>query len=413
MKIGIIGGGASGMMLAAQLKNKDVTIIERNNKLGKKLLLTGNGKCNFTNLNFNNLTNKYNNKFAIDIYNKFNNTSFIDFFNEIGIVSKVETHKGIDYIYPNSNKSLSVYYCLLDRITDNGVNILYNSQVKEVKKSNDKFIVILDNNKLEFDKIVIATGGKSYSNTGSDGSGYAIAQSFGHSIIKPMPGLTALNYSFAGHNNIKLSGKCRVNAKVKYNSSGNSFEESGEIQFNEDTISGIPILNLSNKICRNFKNGENISIDIDFSHLILENENDSTLDRDKVKSYLLNRKHNTAYRDARDFLCGYLPDEINEIILNFSGIKNKKVSDLTDNDIDSLTNNIVDFKIVINKLSSFDNAQITLGGVSVNEIDVNTLESKIIKGLYFAGEVMDIDGICGGYNLQLSYSTAAIISKSI
>ena len=172
MRIGIIGGGASGMMLAAQLKNRDVTIIERNNKLGKKLLLTGNGKCNFTNYNFTDLNHKYNNDFAISIYNKFDNISCIDFFADIGVVSKVETHKGINYIYPNSNKSLSVYYCLIDRIINNGVKILYNSLVKDVKYIDNKFILTLDDNKkLEFDKIVLATGGKSYSNTGSDGFG--------------------------------------------------------------------------------------------------------------------------------------------------------------------------------------------------------------------------------------------------
>ena len=402
------------MMLAAQLKNKDVTIIERNNKLGKKLLLTGNGKCNFTNLNFNNLTNKYNNKFAIDICNKFNNTSFIDFFNEIGIVSKVETHKGIDYVYPNSNKALSVYYCLLDRINSNGIKVLNNSLVKEVKYKDNKFVLTIENDgQIEFDKLVLATGGMSYSNTGSDGVGYSFAKNFGHNVIEPSPGLTALNYVFGDNGNIKLSGKCRVNAKIKYNSGSDCFEESGEIQFNEDTISGIPILNLSNKISRKLNNKEKIEIFADFSSPLFEDSKNETISRKQVKSYLINRKQTTSYRETRDFLSGYLPDEISEIILKLSGIKNKKVSELTDNEIDILTNNLVELRININKLPSFDNAQITLGGIDVKEIDVNTLESKIVKGLYFAGEVMDIDGICGGYNLQLAYSTAAIISKSI
>ena len=414
MRIGIIGGGASGMMLAAQVNNKDVTIIERNNKLGKKLLLTGNGKCNFTNLNFNDLNKKYNNDFAINIYNQFDNISFIDFFNKIGVVSKVETHKGINYIYPNSNKASSVYYCLLDRINNNGVDVIYNSLVKNVKYIDEKFSIALDDDRnLAFDKLVLATGGKSYGNTGSDGIGYSIAKKLGHTIITPTPGLTSLKYNFSDNVELKLNGKCRVNAKVSYNSYEDNifFEEYGEIQFNDNTISGIPILNLSNKITRKLINSEAVPITIDFSSSLLYNYEQQLISKEIVKSTLNNRKQNTLYRDVRDFLCGYLPDEINEVILKLSNLKKIRVSELTDNDIDKLTNHIVKFNLIISEPPNFDNAQITLGGVNTEEIDVNTLESKIVKGLYFSGEVIDIDGICGGYNLQLAYSTASIIAK--
>ena len=414
MRIGIIGGGASGMMLAAQVNNKDVTIIERNNKLGKKLLLTGNGKCNFTNLNFNDLNKKYNNDFAINIYNQFDNISFIDFFNKIGVVSKVETHKGINYIYPNSNKASSVYYCLLDRINNNGVDVIYKSLVKNVKYIDEKFSIALDDDRnLVFDKLVLATGGKSYGNTGSDGIGYSIAKKLGHTIITPTPGLTSLKYNFSDNVELKLNGKCRVNAKVSYNSYEDNifFEEYGEIQFNDNTISGIPILNLSNKITRKLINSEAVTITIDFSSSLLYNYEQQLISKEIVKSTLNNRKQNTLYRDVRDFLCGYLPDEINEVILKLSNLKKIRVSELTDNDIDKLTNHIVKFNLIISEPPNFDNAQITLGGVNTEEIDVNTLESKIVKGLYFSGEVIDIDGICGGYNLQLAYSTASIIAK--
>lgn len=414
MRIGIIGGGASGMMLAAQVNNKDITIIERNNKLGKKLLLTGNGKCNFTNLNFNDLNNKYNNDFAINIYHQFDNISFIDFFNNIGVVSKVETHKGINYIYPNSNKASSVYYCLLDRINNNGVDVIYNSLVKNVKYIDEKFCIALDDDRnLVFDKLVLATGGKSYGNTGSDGIGYSIAKKLGHTIITPTPGLTSLKYNFSDNVELKLNGKCRVNAKVSYNSYKDNifFEEYGEIQFNDNTISGIPILNLSNKISRKLINSEAITITIDFSSSLLYNYEQQLISKEIVKSTLNSRKQNTLYRNVRDFLCGYLPDEINEVVLKLSNLKNIRVSELTDDDIDKLTNHIVKFNLTISEPPNFDNAQITLGGVNTEEIDVNTLESKIIKGLYFSGEVIDIDGICGGYNLQLAYSTASIIAK--
>ena len=414
MRIGIIGGGASGMMLAAQVNNKDITIIERNNKLGKKLLLTGNGKCNFTNLNFNDLNKKYNNDFAINIYHQFDNISFIDFFNNIGVVSKVETHKGINYIYPNSNKASSVYYCLLDRINDNGVDVIYNSLVKNVKYIDEKFCIALDDDRnLVFDKLVLATGGKSYGNTGSDGIGYSIAKKLGHTIITPTPGLTSLKYNFSDNVELKLNGKCRVNAKVSYNSYKDNifFEEYGEIQFNDNTISGIPILNLSNKITRKLINSEEVPITIDFSSSLLYNYEKQLISKEIVKSILNSRRQNTLYRNVRDFLCGYLPDEINEVVLKLSNLKKIRVSELTDDDIDKLTNHIVKLNLTISEPPNFDNAQITLGGVNTEEIDVNTLESKIVKGLYFSGEVIDIDGICGGYNLQLAYSTASIIAK--
>ena len=414
MRIGIIGGGASGMMLAAQVNYKDITIIERNNKLGKKLLLTGNGKCNFTNLNFNDLNKKYNNDFAINIYHQFDNISFIDFFNNIGVVSKVETHKGINYIYPNSNKASSVYYCLLDRINDNGVDVIYNSLVKNVKYIDEKFCIALDDDRnLVFDKLVLATGGKSYGNTGSDGIGYSIAKKLGHTIITPTPGLTSLKYNFSDNVELKLNGKCRVNAKVSYNSYKDNifFEEYGEIQFNDNTISGIPILNLSNKITRKLINSEEVPITIDFSSSLLYNYEKQLISKEIVKSILNSRRQNTLYRNVRDFLCGYLPDEINEVVLKLSNLKKIRVSELTDDDVDKLTNHIVKLNLTISEPPNFDNAQITLGGVNTEEIDVNTLESKIVKGLYFSGEVIDIDGICGGYNLQLAYSTASIIAK--
>ena len=423
MNIGIIGGGASGMILASKLKNKNVTVIEKNNKLGKKLLLTGNGKCNYTNLNFNDLSKIYNNDFAGNLYNKYDNYSFIEYFKELGIVPKVETHKGIEYIYPNSNKSTSVYYCLFDRIMNNGVNIIYGSEVTDINYSNNKFKVIINGNKeLEFDKIVLATGGKSYKNTGSDGAGHKLAKKLGHKVVDLLPGLTALKFTIDEKDSLKFDGKCRVNANVSYQSSidNKKYEEFGEIQFSDDSISGIPILNLSNKIVRNLAKKSPIKVSIDFSDCLLndiDNKDKVILDENAkvkvVKDRLFKRKEDANYRKTLDFLCGYLPDEINDILLKVSGISNKSLESVNDGDFEKLAKNIVSFDVYIHQIPSFDSAQITLGGIDVNEIDLNTLESKIVKGLYFTGEIIDIDGICGGYNLQLAYSTASIVADNI
>lgn len=412
MKVGIIGGGASAMILASKLKNYDVTILERNNKLGKKLLLTGNSKCNYTNLDFDDLDNIYNNEFAINIYNKYNNISFINYFKELGIVPKVEIHKGKHYVYPNSNKSSSVYYCLLDRITNNKTNILYNKLVKDVKYDGNSFkITCYDNDVYEFDKVVLATGGKSYTKTGSDGTGYIIAKSIGHKIIDTVPGLTALNYGFE-NKNISLSGKCRVNATIVYNDGKESFIESGELQFNEDTISGIPILNFSSRIGKKLASTNSIELGIDFSNVLFQ-ESTYSNEIENVKSFLIDRKNITSYRKIEDFLCGYLPDEINEVILKISELRHRKISDLDEIDINNLANSIVNMKIKVYFSNDFETAQVTLGGVDVGQVDNYTLESKLIKGLYFTGEVLDIDGICGGYNLQLAYSTASLVVDAL
>lgn len=195
MDIGIIGGGASGMILASMLNKHNVTLLERNNKLGKKLLLTGNGKCNFTNLSFENLDYIYNCNLAKELYKKYNNISFINYLHTLGIVAKVETHKNIKYVYPNNNKSTSVYYALLDKILQNNVIIKYDTKVLDVEKNNNKFNVkCSDNNKYIFDVLVFATGGVSYIKTGSDGSAFNILKTIGHSISQIVPGLSPLSY---------------------------------------------------------------------------------------------------------------------------------------------------------------------------------------------------------------------------
>lgn len=410
MKIGIIGGGASGMILASKIKNHDVTIFERNNKLGKKLLLTGNGKCNYTNLNFADLNSIYNNEFAIGLYKKYDNISLINYFKELGIVSKVETHKGIDYVYPNSNKSTSVYYCLMDKILYNRVNILYDSFVKDIKHNN-KYYVYTEDKCYEFDALVLSTGGSSYKKTGSDGSGYTLANKLGHSITNISPGLTSFKYCFKNDNNdnIVLKDKCRVNARVSFKYNDKTFSESGEIQLNEDSISGIPVLNLSSEIARLNIDYDKVALSLDLvSHL-----KDTINVCDDIKSLLVDRKNKTNYRKIDDFLCGFLPDEISEVILKLSGVYKKDIKDINDKDIDAIATNISNLKIYVKGKPNIDEAQVTVGGIDIKEVYSDTLESKIHKGLYFTGEILDIDGKCGGYNLQLAYSTASIVAENI
>lgn len=427
MDIGIIGGGASGMILASMLDKHNVTLLERNNKLGKKLLLTGNGKCNFTNLSFENLDYIYNCNVAKELYKKYNNISFINYLHTLGIVAKVETHKNIKYVYPNNNKSTSVYYALLDKILQNNVIIKYDTKVLDVEKNNNKFNVkCSDNNKYIFDVLVFATGGASYIKTGSDGSAFNILKTIGHSISQIVPGLSPLSYEIEDVNLKKYNWTgFRVDANVKY-INDNTVSESGEIQFTKENLSGIPILNLSNKISKKLvADNTKIDLHIDFSDALINfdkivNDNFAFEGNNKYENRqyivlicLLERQGQIGYKRMEDFLCGYLPDELNEILFDRLSLKNKKVKDLTKDDLINISNLITDFKVTIKNKLNFDNAQITIGGVRTDEVSADTLESKKIKNLYIIGEALDIDGICGGYNLQMAYSTATCVAEKL
>lgn len=400
MSIAIIGGGASGMMLASMLKNRDLTLFEKNQKLGKKLLMTGNGKCNFTSGEFDDLEKIYNNDFACAIYKKYDNDACIRFYNEIGVEAKQEIHKGITYYYPCSNKATSVYYDLLDKIIDNNVAICVGIEVVDIKKENDKFVITYSDDKtLKFDKVVIATGGASYKNTGSDGSGYIFAKRLGHRIVDTIPGLCALKSKDLDLKELK---NVRVDGTIIYN----DFKEKGEIQFTEYGISGIPVYNLSRYVSRDLSKNSGAKCEISIRFIDSDFEN--------TYLFLSNRKDKLGYKLARDFLCGFLPDELSRVIIKRASVNEKKqVADLSDNDLQNIARNILSFVITIDSFADFDNAQITLGGVDTRDVNVDTLESKIVKGLYFTGEVLDIDGKCGGYNLQLCFSTAKIVSENI
>ena len=442
MDIGIVGGGSSGMILASILNKHHVTILEKNNKLGKKLLLTGNGKCNFTNLNFDNLEYIYNSAFAINLYKKYNNLSFIKYFESLGIVAKIETHKCIDYVYPNNNKATSVYYSLLDKIIKNNTDIVYNAKVISIYYINNKFEVNIDGNiKYIFDKLVLAFGGASYKKTGSSGECFSIVKGLGHKINDILPGLTPLRYCIdnINVNKINFTG-FRVDARVSIVDNDKIlFTEFGEIQFTKELISGIPILNISSKIARMMNcNIKDIEISLDFSNALINSmsnyeseyigdfnsqifgknsyiscyKDDKKLIND-VKNVLYKRMNTIPYKRVKDFLCGYLPDELNIIICEMLKLRNKMVKDLTSDELYSISKIITNFKVKVIKPNNFDNAQITVGGLDTSYFDSETLESKIVKGLYVIGEALDIDGICGGYNLQMCYSTASTVANSI
>ena len=436
MNIGIIGGGISGMILASKLNKHNVTILESNNRLGKKLLLTGNGKCNYTNMDFDNLDYIYNCKLAKELYKKYDNTSFISYLYKLGIVPKIEVHKNIKYVYPNNNKATSVYYALYDKILSNNIKIKCDELVSKVYKENDKFIVNAKN-KYIFDKLVFATGGITYTKNEYASIALSCIKSFGHRIVELSPGLTPINYSIKDVNLNKYDfNGFRIDAEVSLIEGEKVYSEYGEIQFTKLNLSGIPVLNMSNIISRPLNiDNKSIELHLDFSNAIINNilyekdinanpilyktkstseyNDDKKNKLSKLNSILMDRKQKLHYKNMDDFLCGFLPDELNSIMFSLLKNKNKKVSDLSSNDITSLAKLIIDFKVHIEKNLKYDNAQITIGGVDTNEVNGDTLESKIEDGLYIIGEALDINGICGGYNIQMAYSSASIVADTL
>ena len=409
-KIIVVGGGASGMICAIEASKKhDVLVIEKNNKLGKKLLLTGNGKCNYTNLNLttDNIPLYYNNDFYKTAYQKFNNNMLVDYLKNIGIEPHIFERDGFKYIYPITNKSKDVYYCLYNVILNSKIDIIYNEKVIDINTMKDSFQITTDKNKYFADKVVVATGGKSYIKTGSDGFMFEVLNKNGYNINTPLPALCGIE---SDNKIFKMLDSFRSFLKVKLYIDDKFIDEyCGEVQFNNYGLSGIPIMNMSSKISRNLYKNKNIYVSLDFLFEILD-----TKDLNNVKLYLTKRKEILYNLKTTEFLSGIIDYRLANCINDILNIdKNKLINDLTVDEIEKFVDILTNMKIYITKTRDFDEAQIITGGVDTNQIDCNDFQSKLHKGLYFTGEVIDVDGICGGFNLQFAFGSGYIVGNSI
>ncbi len=401
----IIGGGASGLVAAiyAKRKNNQVIILEKNNKCGKKLLLTGNGRCNFWNqdqsLENYNSTNKNNLR---DIITEKNQKEILSFFDKIGIVPKVKD----GYYYPNSNQASSISNALLLQVESLGIKIKYNSEVEKIDRLDNKFIITtLTDEIISCDKVVLATGSKACPKTGSDGKGYELAKNFNHTIIDVVPSLVQLrgNGSY-----FKLWNGVRCDAKISlFENNCKIKEEYGELQLTDYGISGIPTFNISGLVARGINNNKKEIVKIDFLPFINKNEQEFITYCDNKSKFILNLK-------IYQFLEGMLNYKLVETILKVAKIdKQKRWQDLTISEKKRLYYNLKSFEFLITGTNSFDKAQVCSGGVSLLEINPKTMESKLIKNLYIVGELLDVDGICGGYNLSFAWISGMLAGKEI
>ena len=392
MKVIVIGGGPAGMLAAIKAKEKaEVTIIEKNNRLGRKLSITGKGRCNITSSvpinEFMDYINA-NNKFLFSSFNNFDNKDILDLLD-----IKVKEERG-HRIFPASDKAEDVVDALKRKLK--GVNILFDTSCKQLIVENGKVIGVETNKgKLYADKVILATGGKSYPMTGSTGDGYKMAERVGHTIIDLKPSLVGL---IASNEDLQmcqdLQGLNLKNVSIKVINDGkNIYEDFGEMLFTHFGISGPIILSSSSKLAH--CGIKNTKIIIDFKPALTEEKLDERILRDFSE---------TKNKDFRNSLDKLLPQKLIPIIVKKMGI-DKKVNEITKEERRKLVKLLKEFEVEVIGFRPIDEAIVTAGGISTKEINPKTMESKLIEDLYFAGEIIDVDAYTGGFNLQIAYST--------
>lgn len=387
MKTIIIGAGASGLAAAisAARNNSEVTVIEHEKQIGKKILITGNGRCNITNKNLSSSMYYGNNDFIDCILNQFSTEDIIDFFESLGMLTCSKN----GYIYPKSLQANTVLSFIRETAIDLGVKIKTNNQVSFIRQENNKFFVNIGV-ELECDKLIIATGGCSFPKTGSDGSGFNIAKEFGHSIVEAKPALTAL---ICDDDILKKASGVRVNCCI----TAKGKNELGELQLTDYGISGIPVFNISRLVNQGDKVKIDFAPDIDENDLINKIMDLLSTNENKSIDFVLN---------------GMFHEKLASVITNKLGIHNNLCKTIKDFDVNNIVAIIKNYEINVLKRRGFDFAQVTAGGISTEEIDPNTMESKLVKNLHFAGEIIDVDGICGGYNLHFAWATGIIAGRN-
>ena len=402
-KVTIIGGGASGICAAIVLarNNNKVTILERNNMCGKKLLVTGNGRCNYFNEDFSiDHYNSSNKELLENIITEENKKEVLNFFDSIGIIPNIKE----GYYYPYSNQAISIKNSLETELKNLNVEIIYNTYVEDITKEDDKFIIKTNNKCYISDKVVVATGSKAYPKTGSEGNFYDILKKLGHNIIKPLPALVQLK---ANTNYLKEWKGIRTKVTTKLYVDNNFIkEEQGEAQLTDYGISGICIMNLSSLIAKYLDNKKRVAIEINFYNKI-----------DNINSFIKfmdTRNNMLKNRTISELLEGMINYKLANLLIKLSNINiNSKWSNLTDNDRKTLATNIIKHRLNITGVNSYDKSQTCSGGIDLSEINLKTMESKIVNNLYIIGEILDADGECGGYNLGFCFLTGIKVGSNI
>ena len=398
-KVAVVGGGAAGMMAAvfAARNENEVYLYEKNEKLGKKLFITGKGRCNLTNTaDMEELFAAVvsNPKFLYSSFYSFTNEQTIAFFEELGVKTKVE--RG-GRVFPVSDHSSDVIRGLERELNRLGVHIVLNTEVKELLAVNGSVrgLLLASGKRTDADAVIVAAGGLSYPSTGSTGDGYRMAESCGHKITPLSPALVPMEVKewYAK----ELMGLSLRNIGITItDGSKKLYQDFGEMLFTHYGVSGPVILSASSITGSRLKEKE-LTLHIDLKPALTKEQ----LDKRVLREFESN--HNRQFKNA---VAGLFPAKLLPVMVDLSGIpEEKRVNEITKEERKKFTDLIKDFTMTLTGLRSYSEAIITRGGISVKEIDPGTMESKLIKGLFFAGEVLDLDAVTGGFNLQIARST--------
>lgn len=397
IRVGIIGAGASGLTAAvfAARAGAQVLLVEHMDRVGKKILSTGNGRCNLTNLHMEADCYRSNQpEFPMKVIEAFPVERTLEFFQGLGIVPKSRN----GYIYPNSDQAASVLDVLRQEVERLGVEVKLSCQVKAAEWAGRGFQVRTDQGNFQVDRLILATGSKAAPATGSDGSGYRIAESLGHQVVKPLPALVQLRCQ--GNLYRQLAG-IRTEARVELWADGKLLShDQGELQLTDYGLSGIPVFQISRYAARALDAGQRVKAYVDFMPSWEEAE---AMKRLRCRAKALGQK------EAGEFFTGMLNRKLGQALLKLAGIQaSQPISQLSGKQLERLLSQIKHYEAIVMSVNPFANAQVCCGGVDTRQVDPETMESRIQRGLYFAGELLDVDGICGGYNLQFAWSSGYV-----
>ena len=399
-KIVIVGGGASGLVASIYAKSdtNEVIILEKNDTCGKKILVTGNGRCNY--FNDNQDVSNYNstNKELIDkVINKENISKVTRFFDDLGLVPTIKN----GYYYPNSNQASSIRNILVNKVKEKNIKIITNCNVENILYENDKFIVKTNNNEIICDKVVLATGSYASFTDINKVNSYSLLNNFNLKLENVLPTLVQLKGEgsyFKDWDGVRVDGNVKL-----YEDNNFIKEELGQIQLTDYGISGICIFNLSGYISRGLYDKKCEELIIDFLPSI-----------DNLEEFFDNRSKILGNYKIIDFLEGLINTKLSNTILNINNIDRfKTYNDLSNLEKSKLIDSIKSFKLKIIGTNDYSKAQTCCGGLSLEEINLDTMEVNKVKGLYVTGEILDIDGVCGGYNLTLAWLSGILAGSDI
>ncbi|MEA1986543.1 MAG: NAD(P)/FAD-dependent oxidoreductase [Candidatus Marinimicrobia bacterium] len=405
----IIGAGPAGMITAIESyqPNKKILILEKKFKPGLKLRISGKGRCNITNdAKFNEFISHFgkNGRFLKYAFSEFFNMDLLEYFNNLGVEFKLE--RG-DRYFPKSDDADEIVNALTNKIYSLGIKIETDSDVENIqKKPNENFIITVNSTEkekvYEAKSVVIATGGKSYPNTGSDGSGYKLASQLGHKITPIIPALVPIEIQ--GDIPKKVEGLALKNVTVEVRSEQKKVDAKfGEMMFTSSGVSGPIILSLSKSVVKLLMNKQNVELIIDFK---------PALDHKKLDERLLRELNQNSKKIFKSLLKSLLPSSIIPVFLEILKIpEDKQLSQINSDERKKLRMSLKEFHLKVKDFKMFNRAIVTSGGVEIGEINQQTMESKLIKNLFFVGEVIDVDADTGGYNLQSAFSTGWVAGK--